>query len=319
MKAHGVLDGQDVLVADPAQANRLHNKGWYGAPQTGNSLRLSIPEAVHCMQADRLDVEGWDVAGLLAHAGAGEQATCLAYIDLRNRGLVVRPGPEGLVAWHRGDAPSKEPWFTTRAFMERTPISMADLAGGSSVVSIVDEDGQLTHYEVAAIAPQGDAAAPEFEPGEATVLGDQVLVESPPLVAQLAAQFIGTAHGDARLLSLVEAASLSDALQLPDDFAIVAQRTQPQFSLVQPVHDALRAAGVVTRSGFRFGTHLRGYAGDPDAGHAPWLFHCVDAAQPLAWSNISRGVRLAHGVRKEFVLAWDTEPVQFLAVRWFRP
>jgi len=84
----------------------------------------------------------------------------------------------------------------------------------------------------------------------------------------------------------------------------------------------LREAGIVVRSGLRFGTHLRGYTGDPDAGHAPWLVHCTAAGEASAWTTLARGVRLAHGVKKEFLVAVLQDAsagMAFVRVAWFRP
>jgi tRNA-intron endonuclease len=83
-------------------------------------------------------------------------------------------------------------------------------------------------------------------------------------------------------------------------------------------YTALREAGVAVKSGFRFGTHLRGYAGDPDEGHALWLVQCLAPGETLHWSALSRAIRLAHGVRKRFLVAAGV-PQAFIALSWFKP
>lgn len=317
--AQGVLDGDSVLVADTAQAHRLHNKGFVGAPTSDNGLRLSVVEAIHCIQAGRLAVDGHDAISLLRHGAADGERTeveHLAYHDLRERGLVVRPSDGIYTVWKRGEGPKHEPWFTTRVVAERAAIDPAELTE-TDVVSVVDEDGGVIHYDMEALVPAGDCPLPALPRAAATLLDDRVLVSDETACARLAEAFVGAPHPAGRVLSLTEAEALrrQDALDV-EPLMDHATSRQPHFRAALAAYEALRAAGVVARSGFRFGTHLRGYRTDPDTVHADWLIHC--AQDSLSWPELSRGVRLAHGVRKAFLVAHG-DPVQFTAATWFRP
>jgi hypothetical protein len=42
----GKLVGSQVIVEDQAEASQIHNKGYYGVPQTGGILKLDIMEAI---------------------------------------------------------------------------------------------------------------------------------------------------------------------------------------------------------------------------------------------------------------------------------
>lgn len=324
--ARGVLDGESVRVPDPAQANRLYNKGFVGTPKPGNSLRLTLAEAVHAVEAGRLTIEGGSLESLLAHgAGLGERTEVeyLAYRDLRERGLVVRPHDDAYQVWKRGGTPKQEPWFRMHPRSERQALRVADLeALAGDVLSIVDEDGAVTHYTITAQHPVGDVRPGDLPPAEGLLLDDRVLVSDPEAVAAYPAkESLGTPIGDRLVLSLTEAESLRrrGVLAAPDDLAAHAARRQPHFPSTLPVYEALRAAGVVAKSGFRFGTHLRGYRTDPDHSHADWLFHCVSPDATLHAAELSRAVRLAHGVRKTFSVAVADDPVRFVGVEWFRP
>lgn len=345
--AQGVLDDRTVLVTDTAQANRLHNKGFVGTPESGNVLRLTLAEAAHAMEAGRLRVDGETLEDLLARgAEVGERTEVeyLAYRDLRERGLIVRPGPppeDGAAGatgadgdankapaaayrvWKRGATPKQDPWFTMHPRSERAPLRVADLdARVGDVLSIVDEDGAVTHYTLSAQHPVGDVRPGDLPPAEGRLLDDRVLVSAPEAVAAFpAAESLGTPAGERLVLSLTEAESLRrrGVLQVPDDLADHAAARQPHFPATLPVYEALRAAGVVAKSGFRFGTHLRGYRTDPDQSHADWLFHCVLPDATLQAADLSRAVRLAHGVRKTFCVAVADDPVRFIGLEWFRP
>ena len=307
MSAVGVLEADHVLVADPAEANRLHNKGFFGDPQSGNSLRLSRQEAAYNVRQGRLTVEGADFADLVDTA-------YFAYADLRDRGLVARHDGDGFIVWPRGQGPKDAPWFRARVMSERDAVGSDDLEPG--VLCVVDEDGGVTHYDVAEADPEGTVMALDHAVVPGRIVQGAVLVAGDAF----AREHIGAPHAEGRVLSFTEAEMLRrrGVLDVPDDLADRARAQQHHFDRTLPVYLDLRRRGVVARSGFRFGTHLRGYGGDPDQGHAPWLIQCLGEGQRLHWSELSRAVRLAHGVRKSFLVAWG-DPVQYRAVSWLRP
>lgn len=323
--ATGRINGDHVLVDDTAQANRLHNKSHAGTPETGNILRLHRVEATYCMEMGWLQVPGTTVADLLAAGaavGAQNEVDHLCYRDLRERGLTVRLRDGAMQVWGRGDSTKQEPWFTTSTFPERVAITASDLADlTTSHVSVVDEDGAVTHYSTEAATPHGAMAADVPSAMQGVLLDDRVLVPDTDAAAALAGAAIGTSHGNGRILSLVEAASLErrKVLSVDGDLAAHARERHTGFDTVLAVYEALTAAGVLAKSGFRFGTHLRGYAAAPDTVHAEWLIHCAAPDDALGWSDLSRGIRLAHGVRKRFLVAVADAPVRFVELAWFRP
>ncbi len=338
--ARGVLEGSSVFVADVAQANRLHNRGFVGNPQPGNTLRLTLVEASYAVSCDRLVVQddGGNIlrlVDLLRGAENQREVHYLAHRDLRERGLVVKPVDESTyTVWPRGAGPQGDPWFTQRPLSEREPVTVGDLVtwcpGGKEadvvVLSIVDEDGAVTHYQLDRHDPRGSSPPTPLSSAAGTLLDDRVLVDDSNAARTWAAdEHLGTRHGEGLILSLTEATHLHErgilVLHPKMDLAAHAASRQHHFTRTLPVYNDLRERGVVAKSGFKFGTHLRGYEGDPDAGHAAWLIHCARSNDTLHWSEISRAVRLAHGVRKHFLLAiHDAEStIHYLRLSWFRP
>ncbi len=321
--AEGTLDGTTVVVADEAQANRLYNKGYIGTPETGNTLRLQPCEAAWAIMQRRLRLD-IPLEAVLALGDEANEVEVLAYTDLRDRGLVCRPHEDGLAVWQRGAHPPQAADWYVWPCAERRSIRAQDLlnlADQGRALAIADEDGAVTYYTLARAEPNGTCFATDLEPRTGTILADRVWV--PDAADWQKDAFIGEPRGDALMLSFAEASYLQKegALNVPDVPGIARQR-QPQFALTEPVYCDLRARGVVARSGFRFGTHLRGYKDNPNESHAAWLLHCADADQHIAWPELSRGVRLAHGVRKEFLVA-VTHPtggtVDYLSFAWLRP
>ncbi len=323
--AHGVLQGDGVVVADVGAANRLHNKALAGTPQVGNTLRLSLVEAAHCVASEWLAVEDAGAqlapAALLARAKDGRRALTdyLVYRDLRERGLVARhaPGTSHFDVWPRGTGQGS-PLFQAVAVSTADPVLTSDLLDGAPagiVCCVVDEDSAVTHYRIAWGEPAGDVPEGKLPAASGDVLADRVLVADATAAKAYAGEFLGTPHGGGVLLSALEAVALqARGLRLRGTLPA------PPAPEVAQAYAALRKAGVVVKSGFRFGAHLRGYVGAPDDTHAQWLLHCARAGEGLPWSALSRGVRLAHGVRKQFLVAISGPAiVRFVHIAWFRP
>lgn len=317
--ARGLPEPGGVRVDDPADANRLHNKGWLGTPLPGNRLRLHPVEAAYAIRQGRLTVDGADWMDLLGSRELEVQA--LAFTDLRDRGLVVRPEDGHFVVWRRGQGPKDAPWFRFHARSERTPVAVRDLldwARDGAVVGVVDDDGAVTHYLVEAASPEGTLqVSPATVP--ARLLGDRWLVTEADACARLDDAGMGTPYGDARVLSLLDGALLGEALHASDAERAAAEAAQPDLHLRLRVARDLAARGVLVRSGFRFGAHLRGYRADPDGAHADWLVHCSTTEDLLGWSDVARAVRLAHGVRKRHLVAVAGATTTYAHISWFRP
>jgi tRNA-intron endonuclease len=95
---------------------------------------------------------------------------------------------------------------------------------------------------------------------------------------------------------------------------------RPDFDLRFKVYKDLRDRGMVVKTGFKYGTHFRAYDRDPDTEHAKFLIHAVPRDMETSWPELSRAVRLAHGVRKEMVFgAADAKGVEYLKLRRVRP
>ncbi|MES2154673.1 MAG: hypothetical protein V4510_06005 [bacterium] len=321
--AQGVVQGDAVVVKDEAQANRLHNRGYLGAPQPGNTLRLTLTEASWAVAEGRLvvqqDGKGLGLPTLLDFA-ANRDLTAAAqyavYRDLRERGLVVRHVAAGLAAWPRGKGIDGEPDFVVRPHSEDDGIPATDLWVSNGMVhAIVDADGAVTYFRATTASPEGTTVEPRFPKTAGQRIGGQVLVTDPTACQAMTAAFVGAAGLGGVVLSRAEAAWLEgrgilDVAGGADDGAAPT---------VAATLASLRARGIVVRSGFRFGTHLRGYRGDPDAGHAEWIVTCCNADDELPWRLLARAIRVAHGVRKTFLVALAAADVQYVALAWFKP
>jgi tRNA-intron endonuclease len=94
---------------------------------------------------------------------------------------------------------------------------------------------------------------------------------------------------------------------------------QDEFDLRLKAFSDMRDSGLVVKTGFKYGTHFRVYEKHPDACHARFLVHSVDGSRIMMWPEISRAVRLAHGVKKEILFCRVNGVTEYLEFKRFRP
>ncbi len=353
----GVLQGDaTVQVGDPSEAGAIFGRGFFGTVLT-DGLRLDRAESLYLLEMGRVEVQGpsgrpVDWAGLFRQAIRAEPGfgvRYLVYRDLRQRGYVVRsaPAPIAYAVLPRGGVLHKTPArFWVEAVSEREPFrlsqieQLAEKALGAKkqlLVGVVDEESDLTYYRIRRPRPSGALPSLRSSDPIPAVLGeDRVLVFDDRGVEELGRQLAyGSRIGHRLELSLLEAAYLAGAgtLQLRDARTLRsvsvdqlvrrARRLESEFDERRAVYGALRDRQLVVKTGFKYGAHFRAYPRNPEHSHARYLVHAVEAGYASTWSEIARGVRVAQGVRKDFLLAAvggdHTEPVRFLSLERIRP
>jgi len=348
----GELRGDRVVVDDASEASALHNRGSFGAPRSGGGLELSLLEAVYLAEAGRLEVcrrgEAVPMRALFRAAGAVVEQfeiRYLVYRDLRQRGYVVeeREGPLDFQVYPRGGAPRKTPakyWIAARS--ERAVFDLAEILAqakeASSVrksllLAIVDEESDLTYYAVREAQPRGQLGSPRVDgPAVVHFLGDRAMVVDEGQARALHdAGFFGKIVGRRLQLSLLETAfllkaGLVDVRNADTDRPIglarlvkEAKAAQPDFGIRLRAYEDLTARGIIAKTGFKYGTHFRAYEGDPEATHAKYLVHALPRGHRGMWPEISRAVRLAHGVKKLILFGEVGEDVRYVRLERVRP
>ena len=348
----GIVRGESVVIDDAAEGSTLYNKGFYGSPRSGGGLTLSLLEAVYLGETERLEVR--DERGPVplaelfrrAHAQAPSfEIRYLVYRDLRQRGYIVHeaPPPLDFRVYPRGGGPKQTPskWGVS-AISERWVFDLDALAAHvrrlagarkNLLLAVVDEESDLTYYAVREIGPHGRVAAPRTgESAIAHLLEDRATVLDEPAAARLRASgFYGNLVGRRLQLSLLETAHLlkagavevrrADTNRKVGLASLIAQarRLQPDFDLRLRAYEDLKARGIVVKTGFKYGSHFRAYEGDPDRTHAKYLVHALPGGHRGMWPEVSRAVRLAHGVKKSLLFAAVGEDVRYLQLERVRP
>lgn len=272
-------------------------------------------------------------------------------------GRPTQPGGGEFVVYPRG----KGPWddavaYRIRAVSEREDVPASALRrlveraaadGATGVLAVVDEESEVTYLELA--EPEIDGGTDhDLSRVRGTLLSDRVLVAN-PLDGLYDRAFYGQRLDPAGpvQLSLVEATHLASRglLDLEADDAtgerasgdattqadgIDRQRLLDRGRAVEgerfdrrlQTYSTLREAGVVPKTGFKFGADFRTYAeveSVEELGHSELLVRVLQPEHVFSPRDLALDVRLAHGVRKRMVFALAGDEIAWLAVQRLTP
>jgi len=366
--AEALLQDESILIVDEAESSRLYNKGHFGVPESGGRLRLHLLESIYLVEKERIIIRGpsedqGQMLGPVVELGEllvqgvrtipSFEVRFSVYRDLRDRGYIIasplllsRPDkttPEwDLELFSRGSSLDAAARPNIRAFSisERAPVNLGELIskvreaskqGLRVLIALVDEEGDVTYYEVESAEPSGQMGRVLKGKVEGQLLEDRIVITGKDANALHESGFYGKPGAQSLQLSFLEAAYLMDkgVLELRNArtgksvahkaFLKIARDRQNEFNERLTAYSDLRDRGMVVKTGFKYGTHFRVYQGDPSNTHAKYLMHAVPEDYTSTWPELSRAVRLAHGVRKEIlfsrVLGTSMEYIQFKRVR----
>lgn len=352
----GVLsDDAMVRFADPSEASAIYAKGFFGTASPGGGLTLDPYDAVYLTEMGRIEVEGpsgrrvaWPTIFRRALKWDPQfPVRYLVYRDFRQRGYVIRatPLPVAFSVLPRGGVLHKTPsryWVDVQS--ERDPFDLARLflvqeraqsAKKLLLLGLVDEESDLTYYRVRRSSPNGALPPrPLATPAEGWLSEDRVTVHGGEAVAELGRELAyGSRLGERLELSLLEAAYLVGSGQLRlknarsgravplERLERRARRLDPRFLERLAAYRDLRGRNLVVKTGFKYGAHFRAYPRNPSNAHARYLVRAAPADHITAWPEIAGGIRVAQGVRKEFLVAavHTDGRVEYLSLERVRP
>jgi tRNA-intron endonuclease len=193
------------------------------------------------------------------------------------------------------------------------------------IFAIVDGDGDVTYYSISRHFPKGPHNREIRGRYTALLLDDMgIMLEGHD---ELHSLFYGKKMDDALYLSTFECIYLikKNVLKLKEGkkrvtASALLKRTgkkDPEIERKMVIYSDLRDRGLIVRTGFKYGTHFRVYVKDVEQ-HARYLAHAVAPDYKGTWPEISRGVRLAHGVKKEFIMAEASKKPRYLRIKRVR-
>ncbi len=320
-----------VHVGGNARQQFYDSRG-YGYPLEGNEIALAPVEAAHLLfrgdleavvaDGDRLDFRSF----VAREPGTEFGVRFLVYADLRSRGFYLSPAAEPWIddsatdgaadfaVFPRGKGPKDgEIEYCLRVIGERTDVPASALTDG--VLAVVDEESEITYFEIDRREPSGDSVTALPDGCEADLLADRVVVWEPPLSLYEETFYGQPLEGreyDQPTLqcSLLEATYLAERDAIDLDPETVRQRGRDvegdRFKRRLDVYTELRDRGVVPKTGYKFGADFRTYAevdSVDDLGHSELLVRVHPTEYVFEPRDLALDVRLAHGVRKTMVFA----------------
>jgi tRNA-intron endonuclease len=305
---------------------------YYGRMK-GDALELSLVEAAFLIERERLEI-GITLKEFLKEASSIQPYFDLKYVvykDLRERGYYVKPSVTDFRLYPRGGRPGEGPASAyVYVLSERISLPFAELVEKVTLaqnvrkkmlLAVVDGESDLTFYIAKNVSMQGKMPplGLDLSKADATLLDDRVVIWDERHAVELyRAGFYGKlVDGKMLQLSLLECAYLMKfGLPVEDgatnrrftesQFAQRAEAIEPEFAQKLSVYADLRDRGFVVKTGFKFGSHFRAYEQVEDVDkipHSKYLVHALPEDFVVTLPEMSRAVRLAHGVRKRMIFA----------------
>ena len=305
---------------------RFHDARGYGTPLGDGSVLVTPVEAAHLLfREDIPAIDGADFPTYLSQVPDPTIGTKFSvYKDFRDRGFYLRPVGDDrpvidFMVFERGTKPSDgQVAYEISVVDERSPVPGDTFT--PRVLAIVDEEGEIGYVEIAHWTPEGDVNPPAIDAVRGVLIGDRVLIPQPP-TDLYGEYFFGQpvsgreAIDDTLQLSLVEAAYLQEIGILTVDGGSLVERARSiEGSVFAPrlaVYSELRNAGIVTKTGYKFGADFRLYpsfTSVTDMSHSTALVRIRSPADSIHPHEISLDVRLAHGVGKRMLFALRKGP-----------
>ena len=348
MQMAGELIGNKIIVKKPKDVGRLYNKSNFGKPITNNQLELNLLEGVFLLGDGKIkvyskknEVNFRDLIKLAAEKMTGFESKYLVFRDLRYRGYAVNIYNFKDFDLYISGKDDSKPYYIC-VFSERynfdvvktkKSINITKEKDGDLWFAIVDEEGDITFYDVSLVELKGNIKKQKYSNDTGILLENRVIIFNEKLSTTLLdKEFFGKPYGNGLQLSLVESLYLLEkgVIDIREKaiggkltlkkFKEIILKSQPDINERLFVYKDLKKRGLIVKTGFKFGVNFRAYTKKPDVTHAEYLIHVVDKKFKSVWAEISRAVRLAHSVNKEIVFARiDGKNIDYIRLGRLRP
>ncbi|MBN2599824.1 MAG: tRNA-intron lyase [Candidatus Thermoplasmatota archaeon] len=350
MDISGELIDDHIFVKKASDIGRLYNKSHLGTLLSGNILQLSLLEGVFLLDERKMIVhqkkKQIPFSSLLKRAVQDIpefETKYLVFKDLRSRGHAIAQVSEKTKVSFQKFTQKKEdgPAYVIAAYSERDTLDI-DLTkqlihqytrkNHALWFALVDEEGDLTYYDLSNVDLTGDICEQKYPKGTGMLLKNRLIVFDKKLAGQLLQkEFFGKPFGETLQLSFVEGLYLLKKhileIQTPDGTILTEEKcvhlmlkSQPDIVQRLLVFQDLKQRGLLVKTGFKFGAHFRAYSKHPEQTHAEYLIHVIEKGFTSIWAEVSRAVRLAHSVNKEFIFACiDGKTIEYIRLGRLRP
>jgi tRNA-intron endonuclease len=268
----------------------------------GDKIELHPVEAAYLLLKDMIEVRKdgrqIDFFELMGEACRDRNfiPLFLVYSDLRDRGKRVIVEDKFLY----GD----RLYFPVS---ERQKMSVSELYSiladkGEYILSVVDEESEITYYRVFEPSMRGKAEVSDRRIS-GFFAGDRVLSREVEIFKKF---FYGSERDGLVALSVLEALYLQEKgyLEVNKELRDIARTIERNFEDRYGLYRDLKERGLVVKTGFKFGSDFRVYDEITDVSQLPHSKYLVSMVDRTTLPEISRAVRLANSVRKKMVFAF---------------
>jgi len=342
-----------ITIKRSKDISRLYSNSHYGKIKEKDKLELNLLEGAYLLDEGKLrifnkkkEMHFQDIVKIASSNITDFEIKYLVFKDLRNRGYPIRlSGEEEIATFYKFNKTrnnlSSDKQFFILTFSERDYLDIKkfillfqEVKKKSGVLwfSIVDEEGDITYYEVSLFNIQGEVNENTFPKTTGILLKNRIIIFERNIAKILQkTEFFGKIFGDGLQLSLVESLYLSEKgmlnVETADGKKITKKslknyisKIQPELKSIFPVYKDLKKRGFIVKTGFKYGAHFRVYTKFIGEIHADYLVHVIDDNYKGTWADMSRAVRLAHSVNKEFVFAKiDDDSISYIKLGRLRP
>jgi len=350
MQATGELKKDKILITKPKQVGRFYNKSHLGKITKQNHLELNLIEGLFLLDEQKLKIyqnkKEISFQNLLIKAAKKISNLEIKYTifkDLRKRGHIIKIFEEEKeFNFYIPEKNTKKEDCLISVFYERKNITIKKIKElinkglkkqAKIWFAIVDEEGDITYYDVKEKKLSGETKNLKYKKTRALLLKNIVVIDDSEIANLLFnKEFFGKPFGETIQLSLIETLYLIDKniIELrnlngkkvtKEELKNILKISQPDINNVIKVFKDLKKNGLIIKTGFKFGTHFRAYTKKPGEIHAEYLIHVVDKDYKVLWAEISRAVRLAHSVNKEIVFARfvNNNKIEYICFNRLRP
>jgi len=349
MQISGELLENKIIVKKPRDIGRLFNKSSFGRTISGNRLQLDLLEGIFLSGEEKIkvlqnskEVNFQRLVQIAVEHIPGFEIKYLIFRDLRKRGCHVKLSEENKeFDFYICEQKEREKPCFLSAYFERDTINLDEIKrliesaakkNGDLWLTIVDEEGDLTYYDVSMVNIKGKVHEYDYHKGKGILLENRIVIFDKRLAENLLEkEFFGKPFGSGLQLSMAEALYLmeKDVIDIQgidgkklslNKFKTFIKQSQPDVESRIVVFKDLKERGLVVKTGFKFGAHFRAYTKNPNETHAEYLIHVVNKGFRSIWAEISRAVRLAHSVNKEIIFARvDADEIDYIKFGRLRP
>jgi tRNA-intron endonuclease len=350
MDISGELVSDHIIVKKANDIGRLYNKSHLGTLLPSNKLQLSLLEGIFLLDEGKMvlhqnkkQIHFSSLLKLAVQHIPEFETKYLVFKDLRNRGHAITQVNDNTNVSFRKFTQKNEDVSSCviAAYSERDILDIEvtkqlirqyTQSNHTLWFALVDEEGDLTYYDISTIDLAGDILEQRYPKGTCVLLKNRLIVFDKKLSNQLLQkEFFGKPFGETLQLSFVEGLYLLkknileiqtiDGKTLSEEKCIhLMQKLQPDIVQRLVVFQDLKQRGLLVKTGFKFGAHFRAYSKQPELTHAEYLIHVIEKGFTSIWAEVSRAVRLAHSVNKEFIFACiDGKTIDYIRLGRLRP